>query len=114
MNLNVKTGVTKKTEIIDRSDELKNFESLSFALKQKSPKLKSAGGDIQKKLKEILVKPTILDMNLFDQQELNFMNKLDTLYHLSSENFLPYKKFEERVEFLASTYGADENPQMKD
>jgi hypothetical protein len=49
-------------------------------------------------------------MNLFDQQELNFMNKLDTLYHLSADNYLPYVKFHDRVEFLASTYGADENP----
>ena len=28
-----KTGVTKKTELIDRSDELKNFENLSYAFK---------------------------------------------------------------------------------
>ena len=35
MELNQKKGVTKKTEIIDRSDELKNYENLSFALKQK-------------------------------------------------------------------------------
>ena len=53
-------------------------------------------------------------MNLFDQQELNFTNKLETLYHLSTDNFLPYVKFEERVEFLASTFGADENSSMKD
>ena len=34
MTLNArKTGVTKKTELIDRTDELKNFENLSYALK---------------------------------------------------------------------------------
>ena len=80
---------------------------LSFALKYKTPKLKAAGGDIHKDLKKILVKPTAQDMNLFDQQELNFMNKLDTLYNLSAETYLPSAKFIERVETLSSTFDAD-------
>ena len=33
MTLNGKIGVTKKTELIDRTDELINFENLSYALK---------------------------------------------------------------------------------
>jgi hypothetical protein len=102
-----KEGVTKKSEVIDRSEELKDFESLAFGLKQiKTPKLKKAG-DLD--LKKILVKPTVQDMNLFDQQEQNFLNKLEILYQLSAENYLPSVKFEERVEFLASSFGAEEN-----
>lgn len=53
-------------------------------------------------------------MNLFDQQELNFINRLDTLYDLCSEAFLPLSDFAIRVNNISENFGAKESKIMTD
>ena len=51
-------------------------------------------------------------MNMFDQQEVDFQNKLDLLFELCSEAYLPLSDFAQRVNNISENFGTKESDVM--
>ena len=96
--------------MIDNSVLASQHKDISFALKLKTPALVPAGGENWQS-NNVLAKPSIQDMSMFDKQEDLFAKKLDILHALSLENRLSVASYQQRTDKLVIQQGAQDNPE---
>ena len=89
-------------KVIDNSERVQEHRDLAFSLKLKTPVLVPAAGETFD-YSQVLQKPTVEDMNLFDKTEDKFFKKVDTAYNWCQENGMTFQFFTDRIDKIVMT-----------